>query len=143
MLGTLLSVVGFDLKRTIRNATVTVVLALAGAALIVLALAFGIAALYYWLELRYGTLPALGILGAGSAVLGAILLSVAFLRPSGRRRPPAPAANPVSDPVAAMTQATEEAVESATGLVREGSRKQVFGTVLVAALVGFLLGRRV
>ena len=33
-------------------------------------------------------------------------------------------------------------MDSATGLIREGSRKQVFGVLLVAAMAGFLIGRR-
>src|SRR5437660_1226759 len=40
------------------------------------------------------------------------------------------------------SSATEQAVEDATDLVREGTRKQVFGAILVAAVAGFLIGRR-
>ena len=52
------------------------------------------------------------------------------------------AANPLQNSAAAIAQATEQAVDSATGLIREGSRKQVFGVLLVAAMAGFLIGRR-
>jgi hypothetical protein len=114
---------------------------LAGAVLIALALAFGIAALYEWLKLQYGTLPALGILGGTWAVLGLVFFAIAFLRPKGQRRR-APAVNPLREPAAVIAQATEQAVDDATSLVREGSRKQVFGAVLVAVLTGFLIGRR-
>jgi hypothetical protein len=141
MLGTLLSMVGFDLKSRVRSIATTAIFALAGAVLIALALAFGIAALYEWLKLQYGTLPALGILGGTWAVLGLVFFAIAFLRPKGRRRR-APAINPLREPAAVIAQATEQAVDDAASLVREGSRKQVFGAVLVAVLTGFLIGRR-
>jgi len=141
MLGAVLGLVGIDLKGKVRQITVTVVFALAGAILMVLALGFGIAALYHWLELKYGALPALGILGAAWAVLGIIFLCIAFLRPTGRRRRVRPV-TALQDPAAAIAQATEQAVEDAADLVREGTRKQVFGAILVAAVAGFLIGRR-
>jgi hypothetical protein len=142
MLGTVLSLLGIDLKRQVRQTVLTVVFALLGAILLLLALGFGIAALYEWLKLHYGTLPALGILGGTWAVLGIVLLCLAFLRPKSAKRAAAvPAAN-LQDPAAAIAQATEQAVHSATGLMREGSRKQVFGAIVIAALAGFLIGRR-
>jgi hypothetical protein len=141
MLGTLLGMVGFDLKRQVRSLATTVIFALAGAILIALALGFGIAALFEWLKLHYGTLPALGILGGTWAVLGIIFFCIAFLRPKGRPRRVAPV-NPLREPAAAIVQATEQAVDDATNLVRQGSRKQVFGALFVAVLTGFLIGRR-
>jgi hypothetical protein len=141
MLGSLLGMVGFNLKRQVRSLATTAILALAGTILILLALAFGIAALYEWLKLQYGALSALGILGGTWAALGLIFFAIAFLRPKGRQRPVA-AANPLQEPAVAIVQATEQAVDDATNLVRQGSRKQVFGTLLVAVLTGFLIGRR-
>jgi hypothetical protein len=140
MLGKLLSLVGIDLNRQVRQIVMTAVFALAGAILIVLALGFGVAALHEWLALRYGTLPALGILGGVWAALGILFLCLAFLRPKRRKRP-ALALN-LQEPAAAIAQATEQAVQNATGLVREGSRKQVFGALVIAAVAGFLIGRR-
>jgi hypothetical protein len=140
MLGSLLSLVRIDLKRQVRQTVMTVVFASLGAILILLALGFGIAALFEWLKSLYGTLPALGILGGTWAVLGALFLVLAFYRPKGRRRP-AKAVN-LQDPAVAIAQATEQAVHNATGVVREGSRKQVFGALVIAAVAGFLIGRR-
>ena len=140
MLGTVLSLVGIDLKRQVRETVMTVVFALLGAILILLALGFGIAALYEGLKSLYGTLPALGILGGAWAVLGAVFLILAFYRPKGRRRT-VKAVN-LQEPAAAIAQATEQAVNNATGVMREGSRKQVFGALLIAAVAGFLIGRR-
>jgi hypothetical protein len=142
MFSSLLGAIGFDLKRQARHIVMTVVFALVGAILIALALGFGIAALYEWLKHQYGTLPALGIMGGAWAGLGIIFLCLAFFRPDPRRRPAAVAANPLQQPAAAFAQATEQAMDSATGLIREGSRKQVFGVLLVAAMAGFLIGRR-
>jgi len=57
MLDTVLSLVGINLKRQVRQLAFTAIFALAGALLIVLALAFAIAALCAWLQLEFGTLP--------------------------------------------------------------------------------------
>lgn len=140
MLRQVLGLVGIDVKRQVRSAVMTIVFALLGAILILLALGFGIAALYEWLQLLYGTLPALGIIGGSGLVLGLVFLALAFLRPSGRK--PRRAKVDLQDPAAAIAQATEHAVNNATGLVRDGSRKQVFGAVVIAAVAGFLIGRR-
>lgn len=139
MLGTVLSLLRIELKRHVRQAVMTGVLAALGGILILLALGFGIAALHESLSHRYGTLASLAILGGVWAVLGIVCLCLAFLRPRGRR--PATNVN-LNHPAAAIAQATEHAVHNATGLVREGSRKQVFGAVVIAALAGFLIGRR-
>jgi len=141
MLDTVLSLVGINLKRQVRQLAFTAIFALAGALLIVLALAFAIAALCAWLQLEFGTLPALGILGGAWAVLGILFLCLAFLRPKPRNRPVA-ATDPLKEPAAAIAQATEEAVHNATGLVRDGSRKQVFGALVIAMMAGFVIGRR-
>jgi len=140
MLGTLLSLVGFDLKRKVRQTVMTMAFAAIGAILILLALGFGIAALYEWLRLEVGALRALGILGGAWAVLGILFLCLAFLRPQGRPRPATVV--DLKDPAAAIAQASEQAMNNATGLVREGSRKQVFGALVIAAVAGFLIGRR-
>jgi len=142
MLGTVLSLVGIDLKRQVRETTMTAVFALLGAILILVGLGFGIAALYEWLRSLYGTLPALGILGGAWAMLGLVFLILAFYRPKRRKRAAAVKAVNLQDPAAAIAQATEQAVNNATGVVREGSRKQVFGALVIAAVAGFLIGRR-
>jgi len=140
MLGTVLGLVGFDLKRKVRQTVMTTVFAAIGGILILLALGFGIAALYEWLRLEVGTLRALGILGGAWAVLGIVFLCLAFLRPQGRRRPSTVV--DLKDPAAAIAQASEQAMNNASDLVREGSRKQVFGALVIAAVAGFLIGRR-
>jgi hypothetical protein len=142
MLGTVLSLVRIDLKRQVRHLVLTIVFALAGAILAILALGFGIAALYEGLKLEYGALPALAILSVAWALLALVFLCLAFLRPKQARRARAAPAMNLQEPAAAIAQATEQAVHNASSLMREGSRKQVFGAVVIAALAGFLIGRR-
>jgi hypothetical protein len=140
MLSQVLGLIGLDLKRKVREVVVTIVFALLGAILILLALGFGIAALYEVLKIHYGTLPALGIVGGVGAVLGILFLALAFWRPSARRKPQK--AVDLQDPAAAIVEATEQAVNNAIGLVRDGSRGQILGAVAIAAVAGFLIGRR-
>ena len=64
MLSTVLAVIGIDLKREVKNISVTVVFAILGAFLTVLAVAIALRALYLWLELRLGVFPALWVLWA-------------------------------------------------------------------------------
>jgi hypothetical protein len=146
MLGTVLSLAGVNLKRQVerklREIVVTVVLATVGGILLAVAIGFGIALLHFWLKVRYGPQTALAVLAVGGAVLGLVCLGFAFLRPKGRRRVDAVPVMSAHDPAVAVAQATEQAVHNVTGLMREGSRNQVFGAIVIAALAGFLVGRR-
>jgi type VI protein secretion system component VasK len=150
MVATLLRLVGIDLKRLARETGITIVLAMLAmlgvfAAMVALALCF--TALYLWLELKLGTFAALGILSGTSALLAGVLFAVAFLRASRKPRARAEgalraAANPVQASTAAIAQAADEAVNGAADIVRNGSRQQIAGTIAVAALIGWVLGRR-
>jgi hypothetical protein len=147
MVATLLRLVGIDVKRLAREATITIVLAMLGAFAAMLALTFGFIALYLCLELKLGTVGALGILGGIAALLAAVLFAIAFLRASCKPRVRAEgalraAADPVQASTAAIAQAADEAVNGAADIVRDGSRQQIAGTVAVAALIGWVLGRR-
>ena len=71
MVATLLRLIGIDVNRLARETAITIVLAMFGAFAAMLALTFGFAALYLWLELKLGTIAALGILGGTSALLEA------------------------------------------------------------------------
>lgn len=147
MVATLLRLVGIDLKRLARETAITIVLAILGAFAAMLALALCFVALYLWLELKLGTITALGILGGTSALLAGVLFAVAFLRASRKPRARAEgalraAADPVTASTAAIAQAADEAVNGAADIVRNGSRQQIAGTVAVAALIGWVLGRR-
>ena len=139
MIAALLGLIGIDLKREVRGVAVTIALALAGAFLAILAIGIALYALYLWLALQLGIFPALAIIGIGSALLAIILFLVAFRR---RGKPAPRPANPLNASAAAIAESTEQAVNEATDAVRNGSRKQMYTTILVAALTGLLLGRR-
>ena len=147
MVATLLRLVGVDLKRLTREAAITIILAMLGTFMAMLALGLGSVALYLWLELKLGTFAALGILGGTAALLAAVLFAVAFRR--GPRKPRSrsddalrTAADPLQAPAAAIARAADEAVNGAADIVRKGSRQQIAGTIAVAALIGWVLGRR-
>lgn len=147
MVSTLLRLVGIDLKRLAREAAITIVLAMLGALTAMLALALGFVALYLWLELKLGTFASLSILGGTSALLAVVLFAIAFLR--APRKPRArgedasrAAADPSQASAAGIARAADEAMKGAADIVRNGSRQQIAGTIAVAALIGWLLGRR-
>jgi hypothetical protein len=147
MVATLLRVVGIDLKRLARETAITIVLAMLGAFAAMVALALGFVALYLWLELKLGTFAALGILGGTSALLAGVLFAIAFLRAPRKPRARAEdalrvAADPVQASAAAIARAADEAVNGAADIVRNGSGQQIAGTIAVAALIGWVLGRR-
>ena len=147
MVATLLRLVGLDLKRLARQTAATVVLAMLGAFAAILALACGFVALYLWLKLELGTFAALGIVGGASALLAVILFAVAWGRAA--RKPAARAeeavrraADSVEASAAAIARAADEALDGAANTVRNGSPRQIAGTIAAAALIGWVLGRR-
>ena len=147
MISTLLRVVGIDIKRLTREAAITIVFAILGGFAAVLALAFLTLGFYLWLELRLGNFAALSILGGTSALLAIVLLAIAFRPTPGKPRAPAEdtlraAANPVQASASSIARAVDEAVKGAADIVRNGSRQQIAGTIAIAALIGWLLGRR-
>ncbi len=147
MIATLLRFVGIDLKRTAREAAVTLALVVSGAFAAILALAFGFAALFLWLDGLLGTFAALGILGGASALLAVVLIAVAFRRAPRKPRAYAEdalqaAAGSAPASAAAFARTADEAVKGITEIVGNGSRQQIIGTIAVAALIGLLLGRR-
>jgi type VI protein secretion system component VasK len=147
MVATLLRLIGIDVKRLARETAITIVFAVLGAFAAMLALTFSFVALYLWLELKLGTITALGILGGASALLAGIFFAVAFLPASRKPRARADgalraAADPEQASTATVAQAADEAVNGAADIIRNGSRQQIAGTVAVAALIGWVLGRR-
>jgi hypothetical protein len=147
MVATLLRLVGVDFKRLARDTAITIVLAMLGALAALLAFAFGFIALYLWLELKLGNFAALSILGGTSALFAIVLFAITFRR--APRKPRArtedalrAAADPAQTSAAAIARAADEAVTGAADIVRNGSRQQIVGTIAVAALIGWLLGRR-
>ena len=147
MVATLLRLVGIDVKRLARETAITIVIAMLGTFAAMLALTFSFVALYLWLELKLGAITALGILGGTSALLAGVLFAIAFLRAPRKPRARAEdalraAADPVQASTAAIARAADEAMNGAANTVRNGSRQQIAGTIAVAALIGWVLGRR-
>ncbi len=140
MVATLLRFLGIDLKRMAREAAITLALIVLGALAAILAFAFGFAALYLWLDEVLGTFAAFGILGAASALLAIVLFAFAFWR--APRGPRAHAADAAPASAAALAQTADEAVKGIAEIVGNGSRQQIIGTIAVAALIGWMLGRR-
>jgi uncharacterized membrane protein YedE/YeeE len=147
MISTLLRLIGFDLKRLAQDAAITVVLAMFGAFAAILALALGIVAIYLWFEVKFGIFTALSIVGGASALLGIVLFALAFRRAPRKPRDRSEdalraTADPVQAPASIITRAANEAMQGAAEIVRNGSPQQIAGTIAVAVLIGWILGRR-
>lgn len=140
MIASLLAAIGIDLKREVKNITVTVVFAIVGAFLAILAIAIGLRAIYLWLELHLGVFPALGIMGGACLLIAAALFGYAFMRQDAK--PKVRPHNPLRASALSLAEASEQAINQATGMVRHGSSQQVYSTILIAALAGVLVGRR-
>jgi hypothetical protein len=143
MVATLLRFVGIDLGRMAREAAVTLALIVFGAFAAILAFAIGFAALYLWLDELLGTFAALGILGGALALLAIVLFAVAFWRTP--RKPRAYAEDSLraaAGSASALARTADEAVKGIAEIVGNGSRQQIIGTIAVAALIGWVLGRR-
>jgi hypothetical protein len=121
----------FDLRRSLRAATLTAVLTLFAFVVLLAAAGFGLALLTVWLQQALGTLPALAIVAGGCAVVALILLAIAFLRPGRRRRPP-----PARD------GSTERMIDEAIAAVQQGSRESMLAAVMLAVVTGVMLGRK-
>lgn len=138
MLGTLVRLVGFDLKRQIRQITLSIVFALLGAFAALVALAIAFRALYLGLELAVGTFAALGILGGASTMLAVIFFFLAFRR----RRRTARKAHPLRASTPSLAETTDAALGATEEFWRNGSRQQVVGALIVAVIAGWILGKR-
>lgn len=147
MVATLLRFVGIDIRRMAREAAVILALIVLGAFAAILAFAFGFAALYLWLDESLGTFAALGILGGAAALLAIVLFAVAFRRAPRKPRAYAedalrPAADSTPASAATFARNADEAVKGIAEIIGNGSRQQIIGTIAVAALIGWMLGRR-
>lgn len=147
MVHMLLRLVGIDANRVVREAAITLVLAILGSFAVLLALAIGLFSLYLWLDLKFGNIVALGILGGSSTVVAAILLAIVFRRTSGRQKlrmgdRVRAGSEPAQTPVSSIAVAADDMFNGVAELVRSGSRQQITGAIAVAAFIGWLLARR-
>jgi hypothetical protein len=151
LLNVALGALKLDLKRVVRDMSVTAALALAALVVLLVAAGFGLALLYVWLQMQLGTLDALAIIAGGCAVIGLILLALAIWRPRGKqgaaRRaaappPPREEATAGAAGAAAGAQGTR-VIEEAIAAMKEGSRETMLAAVAMAVVAGVVLGRKI
>jgi hypothetical protein len=140
-----------ELGRQSRYAVLTLVLAAAAALCALGAIVVACVALHAWLAIRYGPHVAFAVLGGGFALLAFMLFVLAFARhrPKVRHPPalqstrPATLINTVKQAgYADAIKAGEQVSKIANDNMRHGSRKSLFGTLALAAVVGLIVGRR-
>jgi hypothetical protein len=144
-----------QIVRQVRHTTQTIVLALVGAFFGLVTFGVGLIALYLWLERDYGPFVALGVIGLGTLVITCVLLLIAFLRegPTSRSTTTRPAlsraasgARGVDTGLDRFTQRATDVGERVVGntqsLFQQGSRKSVVGLLVIAGVVGLIVGRR-
>jgi hypothetical protein len=144
-----------EAQRQARHTALVGALAIAAALATLGAIIVGLIALYAWLETQTDPLTALGILGGGLLVLALILFALAFAsrRPPLAPRPPVQIAQQIAQPAALLGTLrqgghakfvgdNEEALSAAANAIRLGSRSELLGTLIVAAVVGLIVARR-
>jgi hypothetical protein len=148
-----------EIKQQAVEASITASIALAGLVLALLTLVVGLIALYLWVELWQGPFAALGAVAVVTSVLAALFFAIA----AGRGKPRAPLRRPIMadepEPIASIAPgqpltdtvsqvkdqtaiAANEALESAADFVRKGPREAILATLIAAAAVGVVIGRR-
>ena len=114
------------------------------------AIVVGLIALYLWLAMQASPFAALGIIGSGLLLVALMLLALAFVwrRPSRVASRPPLQTRPTAALLGVLGQASydnagrEQALKLAAGTVRHGSRSALLGTLVLAAVVGLIAGRR-
>ena len=140
-----------EARRQIRHAVLVGVIAgMVGFAALG-ALTVGLIALHLWLAPQVGSLPALGMIGAGLLLLVLILLLVALSlrRPGLRTRP----ALQLARPTALLRSGTslnagqaittgKDSLRFATDTLREGTRSEFLGALALIVIAGVIAGRK-
>lgn len=153
-----------EIRQQAVEASVTASIVLTGLVLALLTLGVGLIALYLWVEMWQGPFQALGAVAVVTSVLAAVLFAVA----AGRGKQPAPvrramaastpepiatepiasvaSGQPLSDTVSQLKHQTataaNDALNSAADMVRNGPREAILATLLAAAAIGIVIGRR-
>jgi len=142
---TVLNLIKLDLKARLRAMTVTAVLTLIGAILLLTAIGFGLALLYVWLQQMLGTIVALAIIAGACVLLALILFAIAAWRPKPDGKPvqraaPPPPPRPES---ATGSTTTDRMIDEALSAMQQGSREQMLAALSLALVTGIILGRKV
>lgn len=139
-LNIVLSVFRFDVKHSVRTMTITVTLVFAAVVAFLVGAGFGLSLLYLWLESVEGTMSALTIIAGSGAVLGLILLFLAFARP--KRRRPREAFAPHHQPFGSGIAGSERMLDEAIAAMQRGSRESMLAAVALALVAGMMVGRK-
>jgi hypothetical protein len=144
-----------QIVRQVRHTMQTIVLALVGAFFGLVTFGIGLIALYLWLERDYGPFVALGVIGLSTLVIACVLFSIAFLRNGTTPRPSTarPALRRAASGARAVdggldrlaqraTDVGERVVGDTQSLFQQGSRKSVVGLLVLAGVLGLIVGRR-
>lgn len=127
-----------DLKHSMRRLTATAVLLSVAAVMLLVAAGFGLSLLYVWLRAVEGTMAALAIIAGGLALVGLLVLAIGLWRP--RRR--APYRVPPHRAAAHDLAGGERMIEDAIAGLQQGSRESMLTAIVLAAVTGVLVGRK-
>jgi hypothetical protein len=144
-----------EARRQARHTALVAAVAGAAALATLGAIIIGLIALYVWLATQTGPLAALGSIGGGLLVLALVLFALAFVsrRPLLVPRPPLEITQQIAQPAtllgtlrtsgyAKVVSDNEPALRVAANALRHGSRSELVGTLVVAAVVGLIVARR-
>ena len=140
-----------EVRRQTRYTALIGLLASVAALAAVGAIVVGLIALYFWLVMQTDPFTALGTIGGGLLLLALMLFVLAFVwrrpRITSRPRlqitqPPALLGTLRQGNYDKMIAGGEQALKLATGTLRRGSRSAILGTLVCAAVVGLIAGRR-
>ena len=121
---------------------IAAVLLLAGAVLVFAAAAVGIAALFHFIELRYGPDTAYEAIGGGLAVLGAILI-IAGVMTLRRKHPPLPRPQRQMQAAKRLVVGSAAVRALSTDRIRSDPVTQVLIGAAATVLFGWIVASRV
>ncbi len=148
LLDTAFKLIKLDIKARLRALTVSAVLTVLATVLLLIAVGFGVALFYIWLQQVLGTYAALAIIGGGCLVLALILFALALWRPKPGDKPAKRVATPPPPPPppprteSAAAGATDRLIGEAVAAMQQGSREQMVVALSLALVTGIIMGRR-
>jgi hypothetical protein len=141
------------------SAGVTVALVLFGLLFAAVAVGIGLVALYYAVALTHGPFAGFAAAGGAALVISLVIFTALAVRANRTTQPSLGAklgraakddwrrTQSAAGSTAGRTQADtlalgKQAVDTATGIVRDGSREAVLATLAATVVIGMLVGRR-
>ena len=140
-----------EIRRQTRYTVLIGMLAVAATLAVVGAIIVGLIALYFWLAPQLGPFIALGAIGGSLLLLALVLLLLVYVwgRPRVASRPPLQIAHPAAlfgslrqGNYDKVIVGSDQTLKLATSTVRRGSRSALLGTLVLAAMLGLIAGRR-